>query len=363
MKSPYVCELQVNSDSTGVYLVQAKDVRQKKTGEPYLSLTLADRSGELDAKMWDNVEEILDSFEKDDFLKIRGRLQIFQNKPQLTVHRLQRVPDAEVDLADFFPASARDLDEMWRELRAVVDSFSNVHLKALLNALLDDPEIAKRYRIAPAAKSIHHAWIGGLLEHVLSLCQLGRLAASHYTDVDLDLLLAGVLLHDLGKIYELTYERSFGYSNEGQLLGHIIIVLRVLDDKLRLVPDFPPRLRTLLEHMIVSHHGELEYGSPKTPMFLEAMLLHHIDNLDSKIEAMRQAVKRDRSVAGVWTAYLPSLERPVLKKDVFLEGEVLPAPSPNLPAGALPAVALPAAAPTRQETKSPFADKLKQALR
>lgn len=356
MKSPYVSELQVNSDSTGIYLVQAKDVRQKKTGEPYLSLTLADRSGELDAKMWDNVEEVLDIFEKDDFVKVRGRLQIFQNKPQLTIHKLQAVPDQEVDLADFFPASARDLDEMWTELRAVVNSFSQPHLKGLLNALLDDPEIARRFRVAPAAKSIHHAWIGGLLEHVLSLCQLGRLAASHYTDVDLDLLLTGVVLHDLGKIYELTYERSFGYSTEGQLLGHMIIALRLVDEKLRAFPEFPPRLRTLIEHMIISHHGELEYGSPKTPMFLEAMLLHHLDNMDSKIELMRQAVKRDRSVAGVWTSYLPSLERTVLKKDRFLGDEPEPAPEPAPPpVAAAPRSSSPAA--------SPFADKLKQALR
>ncbi|MDX2266848.1 MAG: OB-fold nucleic acid binding domain-containing protein [Bryobacter sp.] len=343
MKSPYISELQVNSDSTGIYLVQAKDIRQKKTGEPFLSLTLADRSGELDAKMWDNVEEVVDTFDKDDFLKVRGRLQLFQNKPQLTIHRLVRVAEAEVDLSDFFPASARNLDEMWAELEAIVRSLGNPHLKALFTQLLADPEIARRLRIAPAAKSIHHAWIGGLLEHVLSLCQLSRLASSHYHDLDLDLLLAGVILHDLGKIYELTYQRSFGYSTEGQLLGHIIIALRILDEKLRVLPAFPPKLRTLLEHMIVSHHGELEYGSPKQPMFLEAMVLHHLDNLDSKVELLRQAVKKDRSVGSEWTGYLAAIERPVLKKDVYLEEG---------------SVEVPAAGPS----DSPFASKLKQAL-
>ncbi|GAB4357370.1 MAG: HD domain-containing protein [Bryobacter sp.] len=343
MKSPYISELQVNSDSTGIYLVQAKDIRQKKTGEPFLSLTLADRSGELDAKMWDNMEEVVDTFDKDDYIKVRGRLQLFQNKPQLTVHRLARVAEAEVDLSDFFPASARNLDEMWAELEAIVRSLGNPHLKALFTNLLADPEIARRLRIAPAAKSIHHAWIGGLLEHVLSLCQLSRLASSHYHDLDLDLLLAGVILHDLGKIYELTYQRSFGYSTEGQLLGHIIIALRILDDKLRALPAFPPKLRTLLEHMIVSHHGELEYGSPKQPMFLEAMVLHHLDNLDSKVELLRQAVKKDRSVGTEWTGYLAAIERPVLKKDVYLE-EV--------------SVEVPTAGPS----DSPFASKLKQAL-
>ncbi len=354
MKSPFVAELHINSDSSGTYLVQSKDIRQKKTGEPYLSLVLADKTGELDAKMWDNVEDILDSFEKDDFVKVRGRLQLFQNRPQFTIHRLQRVLESEVDLADYFAASERDLDEMWAELRAIVGSFSNVHLKALLQGLLDDPEIARRFRIAPAAKSIHHAWLGGLLEHVLSLCQLSRLAASHYADLDLDLLLTGVVLHDLGKIYELTYQRSFAYSTEGQLLGHMIIALRLVDEKLRYLPDFPPRLRTLVEHMIISHHGELEFGSPKSPMFLEALVLHHLDNLDSKVELMRQAVKRDRSAVGVWTPYLAALERPVLKKDAYLQES-----------SATPAEA--AAPETRSEARtsasnSPFAAKLKQAL-
>lgn len=352
MKSPFVNELQANSDITAVLLVHAKDVRQKKSGEPYLSLTLGDRSGDIDAKMWDNVEEVLDGFDRDDFVKVRGRVQIFQNKPQLTVHRLQKVEDREVDLGDFFPVSHRGLDEMWAELEGLIAGLSNPHLKGLLRAMFADPEIARKYRIAPAAKSIHHAWLGGLLEHVLSLAHLARVTAAHYREVDLDLLLTGVVLHDIGKIEELSYERSFSYSTQGQLLGHIIIALGMVAEKLRGLPDFPPRLRTLVEHMIISHHGELAYGSPKTPMFLEALLLHHLDNLDSKMESMRQHVKKDKSIAGEWTAFLPSMERPVLKKDLYMEPvaeEVAPA-APK-PAGNKP-----------REASSPFADKLKQAL-
>lgn len=350
MKTPFVSEFEPNSDINAVLLVQAKDVRQKKSGEPYLSLTLSDKTGDIDAKMWDNVEDVLDAFDKDDFLRIRGRVQIFQNKPQLTVHRLQKLGDQEVDLADFFPTSARGLDEMWSELEALISGLANPHLKALLEATFADPAIARKFRIAPAAKSIHHAWLGGLLEHVLSLAQLARMTAAHYREVDLDLLLTGVVLHDIGKIHELTYDRSFGYSTEGQLLGHIIIALRMLDEKLRGLPEFPVKLRMLLEHMIVSHHGELEYGSPKTPMFLEALLLHHLDNLDSKMEAMRQHVRRDRSVSGEWTGFLPAMERTVLKKEVFLSP-----PAPVRPSEPPPA-------PRKENSGSPFADKLKQAL-
>ncbi len=353
MKSPYVSELQANSDITAVFLVQAKDVRQKKSGEPYLSLVLADKSGDIDAKMWDNVEEVMDGFERDDFVRVRGRVQVFQNKPQFTIHRLQKLDDREVDPGDFFPISARPLDEMWTDLRALVNAFTNPHLKALLDALLDDPDIARKYKIAPAAKSIHHAWLGGLLEHVLSLATLGRMTAGHYQEVDLDLLLTGVVLHDIGKIHELHYERGFSYSSEGQLLGHIVIALGMVADKLKDIPDFPPKLRVLIEHLIVSHHGELAFGSPKTPMFLEAMLLHHLDNLDSKMESMRQHAKKDKSLTGVWTAYLPSMERTILKKDKYLEGQEAPAAPPQ------PPVSKPSGKPERG---SLFGDKLKTAL-
>ena len=354
MKSPYVSELRSDSDITAVFLVQAKDVRQKKSGEPYLSLTLVDKTGDIDAKMWDNVEEVMDGFERDDFVRIRGRVQAFQNKPQITIHRLQKLEDREVELGDFFPISSRPLDEMWTELRTIVSGFENPHLKALLDSLLDDPEISRKYRLAPAAKSIHHAWLGGLLEHVLSLATLARMTAGHYAEVDLDLLLTGVVLHDIGKIHELSYERSFAYSSEGQLLGHIIIALRMIADKLSALPDFPPRLRVLVEHLVVSHHGELAYGSPKTPMFLEAMLLHHLDNLDSKMESMRQHAKKDKSMTGTWTAYLPSMERTILKKDKYLADNEAAPPQPT---------SQPVAKTTsKPENGSLFGDKLKSAL-
>jgi 3'-5' exoribonuclease len=181
-----------------------------------------------------------------------------------------------------------------------------------------DEAVALAYRTAPAAKSIHHGWIGGLIEHVLSVCQLAKVTAAHYPDVDFDLLLTGVILHDIGKIHELTYARSLGYSTQGQLIGHISIGVRMVEDALRKLPGFPPLLRDLVEHMILSHHGSLEFGSPKVPMFLEALLLHQIDNLDSKMEAMRAHIAKDRQATGVWTGYNPALERIVLKKQQYL---------------------------------------------
>jgi 3'-5' exoribonuclease len=358
MKAPYVSELQPNQVITATFLVQQKDIRQKKTGEPYLSLVLGDRTGEIEAKMWDNAAEVMDTFERDDFLKVRGLLQVYQNRLQLTVHRLQKQADDEVDVTDYFPASTRDTEEMWSELRGIVEGIRTQCLQDLLRAVIEDPEIASRFKIAPAAKNVHHAYLGGLLEHVLSMCGAARLLATHYKDIDLDLLLTGVMLHDIGKVHELTYDRSFGYSNEGQLLGHIVIGMRMLDEKIRALPSFPAEVRTLLEHMILSHHGQLEFGSPKVPLFAEALLLHHIDNLDSKMECMRALLDKDRHVEGCWTAYNHSLERSLLKKRKYLETCREAAAVPDRPKPDQ----RPAAHPVQQQAGL-FAEKLQSAWR
>jgi 3'-5' exoribonuclease len=356
MKSPYINEITPDQVVTGTFLVQHKDVRQKKSGDPYLSLTLTDRTGELDAKMWDNAAEALGTFERDDFVRVKGLYQIFQNRPQLTVHKIAPLTDAEVDFADYFPASKRDRDEMFQELRSWMATVTNPHLHALLQAMFADERIALAYRTAPAAKSVHHAWLGGLIEHVLSLCHLAKMTAAHYPDIDFDLLLAGVILHDIGKIEELSYARGFRYSTVGQLLGHIVIGMRMVEEKLRQVPDFPAPLRDLLLHMMLSHHGEMEFGSPKVPMFAEAMLLHHLDNLDSKMECIRGMVERDRLVEGVWTGYSSALDRSLLKKRKYLEPEAAerepaPAEKPSAPEP-----------PKRPPVSSPFGDKLATAL-
>ncbi len=343
MKSPFVSELEPSKIATATFLVQSKEIRQKKTGEPYLSLILGDRTGELDAKMWDNVAEVMDTFERDDFVRVRGLLQIYNNRPQLTIHKMQRIDEATIDVADFFPASARNPVEMVAELRQIISSMSNPHLRGLLELFFADEDIVRRYMRAPAAKFIHHAYLGGLIEHVLSVCQLCRLAATHYQTVDLDLLLTGAVLHDIGKIYELSYDRSFSYTSDGQLLGHIFIAARMVDEKLARLPGFPPKLRTLVHHLILSHHGSLEFGSPKLPLFPEALLLHYLDDLDAKMECMRVLVDQDRQVEGYFTSYSPSLERVVLKKTKYLADAAADRVEP--PAAAEPVPAPPAAAP------------------
>jgi 3'-5' exoribonuclease len=320
MKDFYICDCvrHENKVVTSNFVVVSKQIKPKKSGEPYLALTLGDRSGQIEAKMWDNVEEVLDAFEQDDFLKIKGLVNKYKNRFQLTIHKVRKLGESEIEFADYLPKTTKDIDELWRTLAAFVVSFQNPHLQSLLHAFMADAEIATAYRNAPAAKTLHHAYIGGLLDHVVSVCRSADLLCQNYPQVNRDLLLTGVFLHDIGKIHELAYNRSFSYTTKGQLLGHMVIELEMLQAKILQVPGFPEPLKTLLEHLIISHHGQYEFGSPKLPMFPEALMLHYLDDLDSKMEAMRVQFEREADLDNPWTGYNPSLGRPLLNTEKFL---------------------------------------------
>jgi 3'-5' exoribonuclease len=321
MKQFFLCNCaeQENKVITSTFVVVSKQVKPKKTGEPYLALTLGDRTGQIEAKMWDNVEDALDAFEQDDFIKVKGLINKYRNRFQLTIHKLRRLGESEIDYADYLPKTTRNIDELWQTLADFVATFQDAHLQALIRAFMADPEIAEAYRNAPAAKTLHHAYIGGLLDHVVSLFRSCDLVCRNYPQVNRDLLLAGAFLHDVGKIYELTYSRSFSYTARGQLLGHMVIELEMLQAKIALIPDFPGKLKTLLEHLIISHHGEYEFGSPKLPMFPEALMLHYLDDLDSKMESMRAHFEREADGESPWTSYNNALGRPLLNSKKFLK--------------------------------------------
>jgi 3'-5' exoribonuclease len=323
MKEFFICDssIQENKIITSSFVVASKQVKPKKNGDPYLALILADRTGQIEAKMWDNVEEFLNAFEQDDFLKIKGLINKYKNRFQLTIHKLRRMGEAEIDFADYLPKTSKDIGELWRTLADFVATFRNPHLKSLVELFMADPEIAERYRNAPAAKTLHHAYIGGLLDHVVSLMRSCDLICRNYPQINRDLLLTGAFLHDIGKIQELTYNRSFSYTTRGQLLGHMIIELEMLQSKLAKLHDFPPELKTLLEHLIISHHGQYDFGSPKLPMFPEALMLHYLDDLDSKMESMRAHFERESEQEGPWTSYNASLGRPLLDSRKFVQGE------------------------------------------
>ena len=384
MKNYYVQDCQPNDRLTSYFLVQAKEVRFKKnSGEPYLSLTLSDRTGQIEAKMWDGVEEIVESFDRDNFIKVKANIQLYRDKTQMIIQKLRRAEESEIDLADYVPHTKRDIEEMFTELRDAVNGFQNPHLRALVRSFLDDEDVAAKLRVAPAAKSLHHAVVGGLLEHICSLMNLARLVASNYDYLDVDLLQTGVVLHDIGKIDELTYDRSFAYSSDGQLLGHITMCIQMVERKCAQFPDFPPRLKSLVEHMVLSHHGRYEFGSPKLPCFPEALALSYIDDLDSKLESMRAAMDAELGTAE-WTRYNPSLERTVLNPGRYLnpappeEGETaacedeqapawtppppLPAPGPPRERAVNPAAKQESAQRETPEERSVFGEKLQMAL-
>jgi 3'-5' exoribonuclease len=330
MKDFYIadCPQHESQAVTSNFVVASKQIKNKKNGEPYLSLALADRSGQIQANMWDNVADSLNAFEQDDFVKVKGMVQKYNGRWQLTVHKVRKLADNEIDYADYLPKTSKDIDQLWRTVGEFVESFQNPWLKRLVQDFMADEAIAAAYKSAPAAKTLHHAFVGGLLDHVVSLFTVCDLAARNYPQVNRDLLLTGAFLHDIGKIHELTYQRSISYTTKGQLLGHMIIELEMLHEKLAHIPGFPEELKILIEHLIISHHGQYEFGSPKLPMFPEALMLHYLDDLDSKMESMRAQFEREGELEAPWTSYNPSLGRPLLNTQKFLEkGEEKPAPA------------------------------------
>ena len=291
MKDIYIADLANFDEGTrfdGYFLVLAKQLRTTKTNKPYLNLILGDKTGQLEARIWEVTDPcIAKDFERGDLVKARGTASKFDDRLQMKVDQLRVAQDAEFDRMDMLPSTTYDVAELWRLLRGFVDSLVNPDLKRMLLALLDDPAIAEAYREAPAAKQLHHAWLGGLLEHVISLCTLADRVAPHYPLIDRDLLLTGVILHDIGKVRELSWAVGFEYTLEGTLLGHIQIGAALAERTMDSLPDFPPKLKILVLHMILSHHGKLEFGSPKLPMIPEALMLNFIDDLDAKMQAVQ----------------------------------------------------------------------------
>jgi 3'-5' exoribonuclease len=320
MKEPTVADLAglENQTFTGFFAAGSKQMRSGRDGGRYFALTLADRTGSIDGRMWE-IEEA-GAFEAGDVVKVRGQVSRYNEKLQVKVEKIRRAEPGEYELADFVPHTERDIDGMWTELEGWVASFRDPDLKALLEAFLRDEEVARALREAPAARGMHHAWIGGLLEHVLSLMGLCELAARHYPHVNRDLLLTGVVLHDIGKLRELAWGTSFDYTIEGQLLGHITIGIAMIEAKIAALGNFPAAKRMLVEHLVLSHHGKYEFGSPKLPMTPEAILLHYLDDLDAKMQTVRGELNRNEANGrgGELTEWVRSLERPLLDTEAYL---------------------------------------------
>jgi 3'-5' exoribonuclease len=306
---------------TDFFVVAQKQFSRKRDGAAYLSLRLSDRTGQCEARMWDNWEACAETFQTGDIVKVQVEVSGWNGRPQLTIKKLRKAAAEEYSLADFQPHTSLSVDELWVKLNLFVDSFTDPYLQQLIRSFLDDPEIASLLRSAPAAKYLHHAWIGGLLEHIVSLLGLCDRVIPHYPQVHRDLVMTGAILHDIGKLEELRWSLNFDYTLEGQLLGHITLGIAMIEKRIAAIPDFPPRLRLLVEHIVLSHHGKHEFGSPKLPMTPDAILFHYLDDLDAKMYSVRTELDRSAQqgrAADEMTDWVRSLERPLLDSQAFL---------------------------------------------
>ena len=291
MKDIYIADLANFEEGKlfdSFFLVLLKQQRTTKTNKPYLNVILGDKTGQLEGRIWEPGDpRIAKDFERGDIVKARGSASRFDDRLQMKIDQLRVAQPGEADKSDLLPSTTYDVASLWKQLLGSVESFTNADLKRLLTTLLEDPALAQAYREAPAAKQLHHAWLGGLLEHVVSLCTLADRVAPHYAMLDRDLLMTGVILHDIGKVRELSWEIGFEYTVEGSLLGHIQIGTALAERTMDSLPNFPPKLKVLVLHMILSHHGKLEFGSPKLPMIPEALMLNFLDDLDAKMQAVQ----------------------------------------------------------------------------
>jgi 3'-5' exoribonuclease len=285
-----------------------KILSQKKDGNNFLNITLSDKTGTIKGVVWDNVDQIAAGIASGDFAHVNGSVSEYRGTLQVVIKIMEPFPSDRIDPSDFLPQTSRDIEGMFERLVKRMDSITTDYLKALIDAFFNDKEFVNKFKTAPAAKKMHHAYIGGLLEHTLSMTSLADKIAGHYSGINRDLLLSGTILHDIGKIDEFEYQFKIDYSDKGRLLNHIVIGLKMVDEKLSEIKYFPEDQVLLLKHLIVSHHGTREFGSPEPPKTIEAVLLNYIDEIDSKVNAIRDFIASE-DPDETWTSYHRLLER------------------------------------------------------
>lgn len=316
MERQTVQSLKDKENVDSLFLVKEKTVAIGKNGRPFMGLQLGDSTGTIDARLWDRVDELSREFEIGDVLKVKGQVQLFQNRKQLIVHKLERVDSSTVNFEEFIPKASRNTEDMLAELTQMVRTMRNDNLRQLILDTLEDPEIRPKILRAPAAKSIHHAWDGGLLEHILSICKIMDFMGTHYPFLNRDLLLFGAIFHDIGKVWELSYDNGISYTDKGRLIGHMQIACELIDKKSSRILGFDDELRDICKHIILSHHGRLEYGSPKRPKFLEAMVVAMIDDFDSKVATVKTLIDGEKGSGEKWSRYNELFDRYFLLDDL-----------------------------------------------
>jgi len=308
-KTTYINNIKESTKIEDIFLVQNKNIAATKNGKPYIALNLSDRTGTVKSRVWDNAEKLSKQFEAGDIVTVKAYSVIYQGEIQLNISNILKISDDDTDLTYFLPSSENDPVQLVKELFTIIDSINNPNLKDLLQIIFNDEDILSSFKKAPAAKTIHHDYIGGLLDHTLNVTRLAIDVSKHYQNIDKNLLITGAILHDIGKIEELSYQRNFDYTDVGRLVGHISIGVEILNDKIAQLADFPNDLAVILKHLILSHHGKFEFGSPKRPKTLEAMMLHYLDDIDSKICAVTDYIEKESTPDSKWTAYNRLMDR------------------------------------------------------
>jgi len=311
----WIRDLKPGTDIEDTYVVRSKDVRQRRGGGPYLAATLGDKTGEVSALVWENVEQIGKVLEAGAVVAVKGQVQRYNNRLQVVIRRAAKVPADRVDETLYVRSSAVDVDLLWQRLTTLVEEVENEHLRQLLFRVISEPEVADRFRVAPAARGMHHAFRSGLLEHTVSMSTMGRQLAKHYS-LNADLVVAGCVLHDLGKIWELDISSSIEYTDEGRLLGHLTMEVLYVDRVIAEMAAFPDEIRRQLLHILLAHHGEYEYGSPRRPKTPEALLVHQMDLLDSKMAGMLEAINADGDSEAAWSPYSKIMDRFIYRRRI-----------------------------------------------
>jgi 3'-5' exoribonuclease len=314
-RGAYVKDLVEGMAVSEVFVLESKSLGTTRAGKPFLTLVLRDKTGRIDAKVWDDAEAISDNLAGVQFVHVNGSIESYNNRLQLKVAHLAVKREQDVALDEFLATSARDPDEMFDELKKIGRTVKDPWLLKLLAAFFTDESFVARFKVSPASKTIHQSYVGGLLEHTLSVVKIASMLAEHYSDLNdgrglnRDLLLTGAVLHDIGKIAELESGIVQGYTTPGHLIGHIVLGYRMVDEKIKAIEGFPPELREQIGHLVLSHQGRLEWKSPVVPQFTEAILLHYIDDLDAKVHHVAQAIANARDPDADFTDWDRVLER------------------------------------------------------
>jgi 3'-5' exoribonuclease len=318
MSRRYVSQLTHNEPVDQVFLASDKQLRPNRNGNLYLQVDLSDRSGSINSRLWNASENDYKSFENGDYVYVDGSTQLFQGNIQLIATRIRKARPDEVDEADYKTLQSDQVQQFQQRLTEILGKLQSRPLSRLVDAFLGDKDFMDKFTRAPAGMKNHHAYQGGLLEHVVSLMELILAVAPRYPQLEQDKLLVGAFLHDAAKVDELSYDRDIAYTDEGQLLGHLVLAISMIDEKVRQIVQqdgqpFPKQLLTEIKHLVLSHHGQYDYGSPKLPMTLEAITLHILDNLDAKLASFTQLIRDCPNLDSQWTQYHANLGRKLYK--------------------------------------------------